>query len=100
MTGKDTNTGMPTIPAGMRWNVRKFPSLTYPLEVVLQKKYLGLFWVRVARSITRATATDIYSSAEDALDKWETEAAEAKKTKADVRKFVGTYPPKKLEGVR
>lgn len=87
----DPATGLPTLPAYMRWHIEPLVLGLHPLTIELQK-WCGLVWVEVCSGPADTTVEDIRAGAIDVLARYQKIHGNQMKLK----EFTGNYPPKNL----
>jgi len=83
----DKATGLPALPDGYFWRVKRFGVGGYPLEVQLRHRVL-FFSTLVASELSGNGRTSIFNAARNAHQQWRYSVATAE--------YVGDYPPKTL----
>ena len=90
----DPNTGMPKLPHGWRWKIKRWGYMGgTAVEVFLHQRRFGIWWVR-GSSVADPTPEEILVAANRCLD--QRDATHPWLT-PDEKKYLGTYPPKRLE---
>lgn len=93
----DKNTGLPEVPEGYFWRVKKFnyDYSRYTVDVQLRHRIWGGFSTEVANLLAEGNAESILNAALTVLRMWGREInAQAKRDERE--QFIGDYPPKRL----
>lgn len=87
MSNIDKATGLPALPDGYFWRVKKFGSGGYPLEVQLRSRLLW-FSIVEASQLSASDRGSIMNAARNAHQEWRNRVA--------TLDYIGDYPPKTL----
>lgn len=97
----DPNTGLPLLPGGFFWRIRKERMIDPPIKIELRrKKLLGSVLVQHAWG-HRVSRRSIVHEAAFCYSRWVGECAQRRENqsrKRELNDLIGDYPPKSLAG--